>query len=141
MGAPGSGSPGPDPSAGTPSASPGSIAARSYPGLPEGAAPSPSASTELPADPDFSPSAVWLEDDVLAVVTYGSSSCPTAPSSLEVVDGTDLRIATIQLGGEVCTADIAPTTFEIDDPEGLVPTMSYTVTFDGESESVLEPLA
>jgi hypothetical protein len=107
---------------------------------PETVAPEDLKPTAIP-DPDFSPRVVWLSEETLAVVTFGSSSCPAAPAALDLIGPDALDIALKSTGGDVCTADLGPTTFEIDDPEGLDPSMSYTVTFDGESESVLEPLA
>lgn len=106
---------------------------------PETVSPEDLKPTAIP-DPDFSPRAVWLSDETLAVVTFGSSSCPAAPAALDLTGPDALDIALQRTGGDVCTADLGPTTFEIDDPEGLDPSMTYTVTFDGESESVLEPL-
>ncbi|RWZ68372.1 hypothetical protein ELQ92_03900 [Labedella populi] len=106
----------------------------------ETAVPEAPESTPLP-DPDFSPRAVWLSEETLAVVTFGSSSCPAAPAALELTGADALDIVLKRTGGDVCTADLGPTTFEIDDPEGLDPATTYMVTFDGEWETVLEPLS
>lgn len=106
---------------------------------PETAAPEDPEPTTLP-EPSFSPSGVWLSEQTLAVVTFGSSSCPAAPVALDVTGPGMLDIALKRTGGDVCTADMSATTFEIDDPDGLDPATTYTVTFDGESESTLQPL-
>ncbi|RWZ53145.1 hypothetical protein ELQ90_04275 [Labedella phragmitis] len=96
--------------------------------------------TAIP-DTDFSPRVAWLSDETLAIVTFGSSSCPAAPAALDLIGPDALDIALKRTGGDACTADLGPTTFEIDDPEGLDPSTTYTVTFDGRSASVLEPLS
>lgn len=106
---------------------------------PETVAPEDLEPSALP-DPDFSPRAVWLSGETLAVVTFGSSSCPSAPAALDVTEPGTVDVVLASTGGDVCTADMSATTFEIDDPEGLDPSITYTVTFDGQSESTLEPL-
>lgn len=145
------------------------IAARSYSGLPEGmdwsattaptadpplvpleptevgsapqtVAPEDLEPTALP-DPDFSPRAVWLSGETLAIVTFGSSSCPSAPAALDVIEPGVLDVVLTRTGGDACTADMSATTFEIDDPDGLDPSLTYTVTFEGESGGTLEPLS
>ena len=81
-----------------------------YPGLPPGAA----------LDETFEPG--WVADvpGRIALVTFGSSSCPVEPVSYDR-DSTDVLSLWAEYTGEseVCTADMAATTFVIELPEGF----------------------
>jgi hypothetical protein len=81
-----------------------------YPGLPPGAVP----------DETFAPG--WVADAPgrIALVTFGSSSCPVEPVSYDR-DSTEALSLWAEYTGEseVCTADMAATTFVIDLPEGF----------------------
>jgi len=85
---------------------PVSVAASSYRGLPPG----------LPEPPAVgSPAAVWT-DGRLALVLWGSGSCPPVPVALEA-RGTDTVEITVSSGyGGVCTADYAATTSVLELP-------------------------
>lgn len=111
-----------------------------YPPTPATVAPEDLAPTGLP-DPDFSPRIAWLDERTLAVVTFGSSSCPSAPAALDMSGPDTVDLALKRTGGEMCTADMSATTFEIDDPDELDPSVRYTVTIDRGFESVLEPVS
>lgn len=97
------------------------------------AAPTPGASTPTPVptpptaavpldvqnpesgDPDgFDQVQAWATPDILTVTSYGSSSCPNIPSITSVDDSA--RLVNIELVSDSegpCTADLAPTTFNI----------------------------
>jgi hypothetical protein len=81
-----------------------------YPGLPPGAVP----------DETFAPA--WVADSPgrIALVTFGSSSCPVEPVSYDR-DSTDALSLWAEYTGdsEVCTADMAATTFVIELPAGF----------------------
>jgi len=84
---------------------PPSAADRSYVGMPECGGGS--------VDPDAGESvaAAWIEkDESFAIATWGSSSCPAVPTSIETTDagGVDVRFDSTTTSGP-CTADMAPT--------------------------------
>jgi hypothetical protein len=67
------------------------------------------------------PLAIWLDADRagLAVVTFGSSSCPPVPTSIGRVDDTTIAISFVRSPDTPCTADLAPTTHEFTTPDGI----------------------
>lgn len=82
------------------------------------------------------PLAVWLDDErsALAVVTFGSSSCPPVPTSIGRVDDTTLAIAFVRSPNTPCTADLAPTTHEFATPDGIAADAPVTVELGFEKE-------
>ncbi|WP_448810563.1 hypothetical protein [Agromyces bauzanensis] len=84
------------------------VADESYPGMP----------TEVEVDllEQDGPIAI-LQDDgaLLAVTTWGSSSCHRVAESVEW-DADQVRIRFGQAGGPACTADLAPRTHEFEVP-------------------------
>lgn len=122
----------------------GSIAERSYPGMPTGARPMPP--TPLPGQvdlptPDFGPWVQWSDSDrVLAVSLWGSSSCPVEPTSLEQVERDYLSIEVKARKGPfgACTSDLAMNTYEIRVPASVTKTGHVTVRVDGR-EFILQP--
>ncbi len=91
-------------------AAPG-VAQSVKPGVPSGIAIEPF--TEGPV-------AAWGESgETFLIVTWGSSSCPAVANSV-TADGED-RISMVfkTSGGEVCTADMAPTTHEFELPPAV----------------------
>ena len=109
-----------------------SAADRSYAGLPESGGVPPEA--EINAEPI----AVWIEEDEsFAVTTWGSSSCPAEPTSIETSDAgvVDIEFDTVSDGP--CTADLAPNTSEFTVP-GDVATSPLVITVRGVSEQPLE---
>lgn len=56
---------------------------------------------------------MWVESgSVFAVTTWGSSSCPLVPIELSELTADAVGISFADSPGEVCTADMAPTTNE-----------------------------
>jgi hypothetical protein len=96
---------------------------------------------ESPAHAD--PEVRWLEvGQRFLVTTYGSSSCPEAPTSVRV-EGSGLRVGMEVTGGPACTDDFGPTTYAVAVPEGRTAVERLDVVLDREDEPpldlVLEP--
>ncbi|MGG7507170.1 hypothetical protein [Plantibacter sp. YIM 135249] len=86
------------------------------------------------------PVAVWTTDGTsIALTTFGSSSCPAAPTKVEVVSATKLSMPLKATGGEVCTADFAPHTYEIPKPDGIDASKSITIDFGHTLTATLAP--
>lgn len=85
---------------------------------------------------DTSPAVGWVEPgESFFVTTYGSSSCPAAPTGI-AVDGGDLVVEMTMIGGEVCSADYGPTSYALDLPEPRDPaeTVGVTLQFDDDDD-------
>ncbi|MFZ2964082.1 MAG: hypothetical protein WA006_05295 [Rhodoglobus sp.] len=82
------------------------------------------------------PLAVWLDEDraALAVVTFGSSSCPPVPTSISRLDDTTLSISFVRSPDTPCTADLAATTHEFETPEGIAADSPVTAELGFENE-------
>lgn len=66
------------------------------------------------------PVAVWTDNrETLTVVTWGSSSCPPVPTSLDVESAALMNLRFAPPVGEVCTADWAPTSHIFATPDGI----------------------
>lgn len=108
------------------------VADRSYAGLPESGGVPPEA--EINAEPI----AVWVEEGKsFAVTTWGSSSCPAEPTSIETTDASALDILFETDSDGPCTADLAPTTSEFIVPDDAA-TSPLVITVRGVSEEPLE---
>lgn len=89
------------------------------------------------------PAAAWLGDgERFAVVTMGSSSCPSVATELAVEAADHLTLAFAPSSRETCTADLSPTTHEFRLPNGITErpvtiTVSYE-SWDGTSTLLLE---
>ncbi|WP_423919600.1 hypothetical protein ACPEEZ_12625 [Frigoribacterium sp. 2-23] len=65
---------------------------------------------------DTGPTVGWVDEgSSFFVTTYGSSSCPAAPTGLSV-DGDTLEVTMTQQGGDVCTADFGPSSYALELP-------------------------
>jgi hypothetical protein len=80
----------------------------------------------------FRDGAVWTAAGGMAVVTYGSSSCPALPVRLDVSANNHLKVTVNPLSSGPCTADLAPTTSVIEIPNALDITRGVTVTITGD---------
>lgn len=66
------------------------------------------------------PVAVWADNrETLTVVTWGSSSCPPVPTSLDVESAALMNLRFAPPVAEVCTADFAPTSHVFTTPDGI----------------------
>lgn len=75
------------------------------------------------------------------VTTWGSSSCPMAPTAL-TDDGNMLRVTMTGTGGPDCTADVVANSYVLDIPSLLQGVDTLTVVLDlgrGNVELVLKP--
>jgi hypothetical protein len=65
------------------------------------------------------PVAVWRDDRAtLTVITWGSSSCPPVPTSLERESAPLLQLRFAPPTDQACTADYAPTGHIFETPDG-----------------------
>jgi hypothetical protein len=122
------------------SVEPGSVAeSERRGGLPaEAITATPGSSSQVPSYPF--PEAGWLDAGAkFAVVLGGSSSCPSFPSSIEVLNPHHLKLGIATRGGPNCTADIAPRTYVIRTPTDVDISREVTLQY-GETTVVLPPL-
>lgn len=93
------------------------------------------------------PPVSWVGDgEQLSVTTYGSSSCPTGPSNVEVVGEQELRVRIEERfpDRDPCTADMAVSSAVIDLPRGISADEELTVRLrydDGDEQTVVLPPA
>lgn len=76
------------------------------------------------------PPVSWTGDgDELSVTTYGSSSCPTGPSDVEVIGEQELRVRIEEEfpDRDPCTADMAVFSAVVDLPRGISADEELTV--------------
>jgi hypothetical protein len=124
----------------TPGVDPGPLAASSSqagtptaPAQTSGVSPS-SAATGVPT-----PVIAWVNDgQYLAVITYGSGSCPDGPQSIRVVadQEVEVRLGPFFPGRDVCTADLGPYVTVVKLPQGVTPAKPLTARF-GSNEATL----
>ena len=114
-------------------------------GCASGGAPQLAPPTLEPTFP-VEPPVAWARADHLAVTTQGSSSCPTGPLAVsspgdqEVV----LEIGPLHPDRDPCSADLAPTTTEVELPARVSPDEELTVRLrysNGDEETVVLPPA
>ncbi|GAB3300693.1 hypothetical protein [Pseudoclavibacter terrae] len=113
---------------------PTSVATDSYGGLP------PEHSGDVGAGDMEGPLVLWLDEgSSISVTTWGSSGCPAILTEVNAVDAQtlDLQYAdTTAYVDQVCTADYAPHTSEIDLPADITGSpLTVSVSFDGEKPS------
>ena len=82
----------------------------------------------------------------LSVTTYGSSSCPSGPTDVDVVGDQELDVWIEPLfpDRDPCTADMAPRTTEVELPDGVSSAEELTVRLrygDEHQETVVLPPA
>ncbi len=71
------------------------------------------------------------------LITWGSGSCPTAPTAVSETGPGRYVIETATEGGPFCTADLGPTTFVIPAPDGVTPEEDVIVDIGPGVEQVL----
>lgn len=77
---------------------------------------------------DTRPTVGWVDPgDRFFVRTYGSSSCPAAPTGLEQ-HGATVDVEMRQQGGPACTLDLGPNTYAVDLPVPRDPASGVDVT-------------
>lgn len=114
-------------------------AVTNYSGWPAVSMPGEGGSGELA---DGSPHAVWLDNgEKLAVITYGSSTCPLVGSSIDVVqDANNGNVVKVNLAAipsdKACTLDLVPHTTEFWTPQRVTTTQKLTVQVNGSTVTV-----
>jgi hypothetical protein len=98
-----------------------------------------------PSSPDQPwpfPTAGWLDGGArFAIVLVGSSSCPSFPSSMEVIDTQHLKIGITKNGGaSPCSADMAPRTYVLPTPASIDTSHEITLMYPGGNTAILPPL-
>ena len=84
------------------------------------------------------PAAVYLDyGDRLAIVLWGSSTCPPVGESIEVLEdqhsGNSVRVHVAELPADaVCTADLVPHTTVFGTPENITTTQPLRIDVDGQ---------
>lgn len=90
---------------------------------------------------DPQPAVVWAENgEDWFVITWGGSSCPNAPVSLEETAPGEFTIELEREGGPVCTSDLGATTFRISAPDGVTPADTVVVDVGPGTRLKLEPV-
>jgi len=96
--------------------------------------------TTPPPATDFEPSAGWVGDSLVAILTYGSSSCPP---TVETVSAQQDAIAVgfaAPPADQVCTLDIAPR-LSVADVSGLGETTATALVLSGGDVNVDGPVS
>ena len=81
----------------------------------------------------FASSVAWVnEGEYLAVIAYGSGSCPNGPNSIAVVDTQELQVGLGPLFPDrsVCTADLGPHVTVVEVPTEISPAQPLVVRFE-----------
>ncbi|RBY75143.1 hypothetical protein DQ239_17520 [Blastococcus sp. TF02-09] len=88
-------------------------------------APAPDSGGRSPLESAYQPSIAWVNHgQYLGVITFGSSSCPSGPLSVEVVAEQQIAIRLGELfpDQEVCSADMSGHVTVVELPSGITPT-------------------
>lgn len=96
----------------------------------------PSASESIaPATGTPKPFATWAGPRQIYVTTWGSSSCPSLPSSVHADGAHTLLIKTaehyLHKADDACTSDLAATTSTVDLPSMVDETAALSIRIDG----------
>jgi hypothetical protein len=94
--------------------------------------PAPDSGRQFSLESAFQPSVAWMNDGrYLAVVTFGSSSCPSGPHDIEVVGDQEIEILLGPLFGDrdVCSADMSGHVTVVALPAGVAPTKPLVARF------------
>jgi hypothetical protein len=82
--------------------------------------------------PSLEPSVAWVDDgQYLAVVTFGSGSCPSGPDAIEVVADQEIEIGLGPLFSDpdACSADMSGHVTVVELPQGVTPTKPLVARF------------
>jgi len=86
--------------------------------------------TGAPVD-EFSASAGWVDDDMFALLTYGSSSCAPVVESVDVAGNAITVTFATPAADQVCTMDMAPRLVLVSAPEAEDAGATVTLTGGG----------
>jgi hypothetical protein len=103
-------------------------------------APAPDPGGRSPLESAFQPSVTWVNDgQYLAVVTWGSSSCPSGPHRIEVAADQEIevRLGPLFPDRDTCTADMSGHVTVVELPQGVTPTKPLVARF-GDHEVTIE---
>lgn len=96
--------------------------------------PEPQPQDDEAGEPSFEPTVAWVNDgEYLAVVTWGSSTCPTTPYVVDVAadQELDIEIGLLYPDRDPCTADLSPHVTVLELPSGISPSAPLLARFDG----------
>jgi hypothetical protein len=99
----------------------------------------PGSRGQAPRESAFQPSVTWVRNGrYLAVVTWGSGSCPSGPGSIDVVaeQTVEIRLAPLFPDRDPCTADMSGHVTVVELPRGVTPTRPLVARF-GDHETTL----
>jgi hypothetical protein len=106
-------------------------------------APAPDSRGQSPLESAFQPSVTWVNDgQYLAVVTWGSSSCPSGPHGIEVAADQEIevRLGPLFPDRDTCTADMSGHVTVVKLPQGVTPTKPLVARF-GDHEMTIAAVA
>lgn len=87
--------------------------------------------TGVPGSPtEYTPSAGWIDDGMLVLLTWGSSSCPPVVESLEG-SGSAGTVTFTTDDSQVCTMDMAPRATLLSFPDDSVEDDAFALTLVG----------
>ncbi len=117
----------------------GNTAVSNYSGWPEVSMPGEGGSGELA---DGTPHAMWIgQGNKIAVITYGSSTCPQVGETIDVVapagQGNAVKVNLKQYpADQACTMDLVPHTTEFWTPQNITTTEPLEVEVAGSTVTV-----
>lgn len=85
---------------------------------------------------EFEPSGFVIDESHLALLLFGSSSCPPSPVGVEERQG-DLYVDTKDYGDVACTADYGPSAYKITLPSGIDTSQEFRVILDDDAQRSL----
>ena len=106
-------------------------------------APAPDSAGRSPLEAALQPSVAWVNDGQhLGVVTFGSGSCPSGPTGIEVVADQviEIRLGPLFSDREVCSADMSGHVTVVELPSEVTPTKSLVARF-GDDEVTIEAVS
>lgn len=92
------------------------------------------------AVPEYSPSAGWVDDDEIVVLTWGSSSCAPVVETVIVTDPATVTVTFVAPpADQMCTMDMAPRAVMVH-AEGLDDDLAVTLTLTGGGTEFATPV-